>query len=114
MSKLQPGSRTVTVIGSFVVDLMGRADHLPVPGETVLGSSFKMGPGGKGSNQAVACHRAGGETVFLTKLGKDLFSSIAIDFYKSEGMNTDFLLSHPTEPTGSALILVDEKTSQNK
>ena len=41
----------ITVMGSFVVDLMARAPHLPVPGETVKGSIFKIGPGGKGSNQ---------------------------------------------------------------
>ena len=49
----------VTVFGSFVVDLMGRTPHLPVPGETVKGSMFKMGPGGKGFNQGVAAHKAG-------------------------------------------------------
>ncbi|MDC7225914.1 MAG: ribokinase [Spirochaetales bacterium] len=103
----------ITVLGSFVVDLMGRADHLPLPGETVLGSSFKMGPGGKGSNQAAAAHRAGGNVVFITKLGRDLFSSIAREFYASEGMNTDYLFEDADEPTGTALILVDEKTSQN-
>ena len=103
----------ITVLGSFVVDLMGRANHLPLPGETVLGSTFKMGPGGKGSNQASAAHRAGGSTAFITKLGTDLFSNVAKDFYREEKMVTDYLLTDEVLPTGTALILVDEKTSQN-
>ncbi|MEG1858236.1 MAG: PfkB family carbohydrate kinase, partial [Pseudoflavonifractor sp.] len=51
----------VTVVGSFVVDLMGRAPHLPQKGETVIGSLFRMGPGGKGFNQGVAAHKAGAD-----------------------------------------------------
>ena len=51
--------KKVVVFGSFVVDLTGRTPRLPIPGETVMGSSFAMGPGGKGSNQAVAAHRCG-------------------------------------------------------
>ncbi|MEG0050422.1 MAG: ribokinase, partial [Clostridia bacterium] len=49
----------ITVFGSFVVDLMGRSPHLPVPGETVKGSFFKQGAGGKGFNQGIAAHKAG-------------------------------------------------------
>ena len=51
--------KKVVVFGSFVVDLMGRTPHLPAPGETVKGTVFKMGPGGKGFNQGVAAHKAG-------------------------------------------------------
>ena len=51
----------VVVFGSFVVDLMARIPHLPVPGETVKGPMFKMGPGGKGFNQGVAAHKAGAD-----------------------------------------------------
>jgi len=103
----------ISVFGSFVVDLMGRAHHLPVPGETIMGSAFKMGPGGKGSNQAIAAGRAGGDTTFITKLGRDIFGRIAVDFYESEGLSTDYLFTHESEPTGTALILVDENTSEN-
>ncbi len=103
----------ICILGSFVVDLMGRAGHLPLPGETVLGSAFRSGPGGKGSNQAVAAHRAGADTVFITKLGNDSFRNIALDFYSSERMITDYISTHQTEPTGAALILVDENSSQN-
>lgn len=103
----------VTVVGSFVVDLMARSEHIPVQGETVKGSLFKMGPGGKGSNQAVAAHRSGGSVVLVTKVGKDLFGTMALDFYKGEKMDTRFIFEDSERTTGIALIMVDEHTSQN-
>ncbi len=104
---------TVTVVGSFVVDLMARSEHIPVQGETVKGSFFKMGPGGKGSNQAVAAHRSGGAVVLVTKVGKDLFGKLATDFYTGENMDTRYVFEDPELTTGIALIMVDENTSQN-
>ena len=82
----------VVVLGSFVTDLTSRSDRLPIPGETVLGSSFQMGPGGKGSNQAVAAHRAGADVTMITKIGRDVFGREAIKFYKKEGMDTAYVL----------------------
>ena len=73
--------KKVVVFGSFVVDLTGRTRTLPVPGQTVMGSTFVMGPGGKGSNQAVAAHRAGADVTLVTKVGKDVFGKVATDFY---------------------------------
>lgn len=78
----------IVVFGSYVTDLTGRGTRFPVPGETVLGASFQMGPGGKGSNQAVAAFRAGGDVTLVTKLGRDAFGRAARDFYTAEGMNT--------------------------
>jgi ribokinase len=104
----------VGIIGSFVVDLMARAPHLPEPGETVKGSLFKMGPGGKGFNQAIAAHRAGSELVFSTKLGKDDFSAIALDTLKADGLSSEYVFTSPEAPTGIALISVDENSSQNE
>ena len=66
-----PMAQKVTVFGSFVVDLMARAPRLPVPGETVLGSFFKQGAGGKGFNQGIAAHKSGGNVTMITKLGRD-------------------------------------------
>jgi len=103
----------VVCFGSYVVDLTSRAGHLPVPGETVIGSSFKMGPGGKGSNQGVAAHRAGADVIMMTKVGKDVFGNMALDFYQSEGMNTDYVFVDDERETGTALIMVDENTAQN-
>ena len=64
--------KKIVVFGSFVVDLAGKTEVLPLPGQTVMGHDFRMGPGGKGSNQAVAAHRAGADVTLVTKLGKDM------------------------------------------
>ena len=106
-------SKRIVVFGSYVTDLTGRASRFPVPGETVLGASFRPGPGGKGSNQAVAAFRAGGDTTLVTKLGRDDFGRIARDFYEAEGMATDCLLEDEQHETGAALIMVNEQTGQN-
>jgi len=104
----------ITVFGSFVVDLTGWAGHLPIAGETVFGENFKMGPGGKGGNQAVAAHRAGADVTFITKVGKDPFADIATNFYKSEGMDTRYILTDGEKSTGIALICVDGHSGQNQ
>lgn len=104
----------VAVFGSFVVDLMARSPHLPVAGETVKGSMFKMGPGGKGFNQCVAAHKAGAEVIMMTKLGRDSFASVALDTMRELGMIQDHIFFSDDKETGIALILVDENTSQNE
>ena len=106
--------KPIVVFGSFVVDLTSRSKGLPVPGQTILGSWFKYGPGGKGSNQAVAAHRAGADVTLVTKLGRDLFADVALDFYRAEGMCADYILRDDERSTGVALILVDEETAQNE
>ena len=106
--------KPIVVFGSFVVDLTGRCKGLPVPGQTLMGSSFKMGAGGKGSNQAVAAHRAGADVTLVTKIGKDVFGNVAMDFYKGEGMNTEHILFDDERETGIALIMVDEVSAQNE
>ena len=105
---------SIVVFGSFVVDLTSRQHGFPKPGETLLGTSFKMGAGGKGSNQAVAAHRAGADVALVTKLGMDVFADVALDFYREEGMVTDFILRDDRKETGIALILVDESSAQNE
>lgn len=102
------------VIGSFVVDLMARAPHLPEVGETVKGSFFRLGAGGKGFNQAVAARRAGGETVFSTKLGRDEFGNVAIGALGREDLGLDYVFVTDSAPTGAALISVDENTGKNE
>ena len=103
----------ITVVGSFVVDLMSRTPHMPVPGETVLGGPFKLGPGGKGSNHAVAAARQGSKVNMVTKLGKDEFAEIAKRNFENENIDYSFTPIDPTEATGAALIIVDDKTSEN-
>lgn len=104
----------VAVFGSFVVDLMARSPHLPIPGETVKGSMFKMGAGGKGFNQCVAAHKAGADVIMMTKLGRDSFANVALDTMDELGMPKTNLFFSDTDETGIALILVDEQTSQNE
>lgn len=104
---------TVVVLGSFVVDLMCRTPHLPARGETVFGGPFKMGPGGKGSNQAVAAARAGASVTFITKLGKDEFGDMARRTFHQEGFPDRFIYESPTHETGAALIMVEDGTAEN-
>ena len=104
----------VVVFGSFVVDLMARIPHLPVPGETVKGPMFKMGPGGKGFNQGAAAHKAGADVTMVTKIGKDSFGDIALHTMDELGMTKEHVFISEEDKTGIALILVDENTSQNE
>ena len=106
--------KKILVFGSFVVDLMARTPHLPVPGETVKGSLFQMGAGGKGFNQCVAAHKAGANVTMVTKLGKDSFAEVALGTMRQLGMDMSEILYSDTVATGSALIMVDENTSQNR
>ena len=107
-----PPSRTekrakVVVVGSVNVDLVVRVATLPRPGETVLGGRFENLQGGKGANQAVAAARAGGRTTFVARVGDDSMGRAAIESFRSEGIETDFIGVTPHCPTGVALILVD-------
>lgn len=107
-------AKRVMVFGSFIVDLMGRAPHLPAPGETVKGSFFKMGAGGKGFNQGVAAHKAGAEVLMVTKVGRDSFADVATEMMAQLKMDPSGLLYSDTEQTGTAIIMVDEGTAQNQ
>jgi ribokinase len=104
--------RRVTVMGSFVADLAFRIDRLPAWGETLMGPYFKLGPGGKGSNQAVAAARAGAPVAFISKLGPDAFGEIARTLYREEGIDTQFVFSTPNS-TGAAAILIDAVKGEN-
>jgi ribokinase len=105
-------TRRVTVMGSYVADLAFRIDRLPAWGETIMGRSFQLGPGGKGSNQAVAAARAGATVAFISKLGPDAFGEIARTLYRNEGIDTQFIFSTPNS-TGAAAILIDAAKGEN-
>jgi ribokinase len=107
-----PTPRRVTVLGSYVADLAFRIDRLPAWGETRMGQSFQLGPGGKGSNQAVAAARAGAQVTFISKLGPDSFGDIARTLYRNEGIDTQYIFSTPS-PTGAAAILIDAVHGEN-
>ncbi len=105
-------SARVFVLGSFAVDTVYRAPRIPASGETLIGSGFFLGPGGKGSNQAVAAARAGAQATFLTAIGRDHFADLARTLWRAEGIN-DSLVKMTEEPTGAAAILIDETTGAN-
>jgi ribokinase len=105
-------AKWVTVMGSFVADLAFRTPKLPAWGETTMGSSFQLGPGGKGSNQAVAAARAGARVSFISKLGDDPFGMLARETYRAEGIDTRHLLTTAT-PTGAAAIILDANSGEN-
>lgn len=100
----------ITVVGSYVVDLMSRTPRMPTVGETVLGGPFKMGPGGKGGNQAVAAARLGANVNMVTRVGQDAFGAEAIENFLKEKINTDYIVKDTDEATGTALIIVDDHT----
>jgi ribokinase len=103
----------VCVLGAFVADLTCRTARMPKWGETILGEAFKMGPGGKGSNQAVAAARLDAQVCLITKLGRDAFGDMARKFYQEQGMSLDHVLEDAEESSGTATILVDHATSEN-
>ncbi len=100
-------STQILVIGSSNTDMVVKADRLPAPGETVLGGTFLMNPGGKGANQAVAAARLGGRVTFVAKVGNDIFGQQAVTGFREEGINTAYILTDASHPSGVALINVD-------
>ena len=102
----------IVVLGVFVADLSFRADRPPRMGETILGNSFALGPGGKGSNQAVAAARAGGNVHMVTKLGRDTFAEMALAIWQDAGV-TPAISQHHDSYTGAAYIFVEEASGNN-
>jgi ribokinase len=98
----------ILVAGSANLDFVVRADHIPAPGETVLGRDFKTFPGGKGANQAVASARAGGmPTAMLLALGNDAFAAPLVDSLTQAGVQLHTVRA-ASEPTGTAFICVSD------
>lgn len=101
------GTPRIMVVGSSNTDMVVKTDHLPYPGETVLGGKFVMVSGGKGANQAVAAARLGARVTFIARLGSDVFGDQALENFRREGIDTQFIVRDPDEPSGVALIFVD-------
>ena len=97
----------ITVVGSFAVGMTLRTDRMPIFGETLLGSDFDFGPGGKGSNQAVAAARLGAEAHFVGIIGTDQLGEIAMKLYGDEGVGFDHLIRTAAAPTGVGFIIVN-------
>ncbi|MEI7947262.1 MAG: ribokinase [bacterium] len=101
MSKKQ-----IIVVGSSNTDMIIKLDHIPRPGETILGGEFVTAAGGKGANQAVAAARAGGKVTFVARVGRDMFGDQAIAGFEKEKINTDHVSRDKSRPSGVALIFV--------
>ena len=102
----------ITILGVFVADATFRADRMPKIGETILGNSFALGPGGKGSNQAVAAARAGGNVHFVSRLGDDTFADMASELWEGAGV-TPHVVRDGQSFTGAASIFVDDASGNN-
>jgi ribokinase len=102
----------VAILGIFVADLAFRAGRLPGIGETIAGSGFKIGPGGKGANQAVAAARVGASVTFISKIGRDEFGAMALATWKKEGI-TPRVVEMTDQPTGAAFIYVSDVNGDN-
>lgn len=96
----------VLVVGSANIDLVTRVPRCPRPGETLIGRSFSVVPGGKGANQAVAAARLGAETAFAGCVGDDAFGQLQQRTLAANGIDLAHIKVHPTEPTGTAVIFV--------
>jgi len=103
------GENKIVVVGSSNTDMVIKVKNLPKPGETVIGKEFYIAAGGKGANQAVAAARLGADVTFIAKVGKDMFGDRAIANFQESGINTDFVFRDEKNPSGVALIFVDEK-----
>lgn len=102
----------VVILGVFVADTAYRADRAPRMGETILGKSFALGPGGKGSNQAVAAARAGGDVHFISRLGQDAFADMAMRIWAEAGVKPA-VTQDPDSYTGAAYIFIEDATGDN-
>jgi ribokinase len=98
----------VLVFGSLNMDLVGRVPRMPAPGETLTGHGFLSNPGGKGANQAVACARQGARVAMAGRLGDDGFAAELRESLASQGVDAAGVRTAKGEPTGVALILVDD------
>ena len=101
--------KKIFVVGSANTDMVVKAATLPLPGETLLGGTFFMNAGGKGANQAVAAARLGGNVTLVAKVGNDIFGKQTIEGLQKENINTDFVFTDDTAPSGVALIMVNEE-----
>jgi ribokinase len=107
-------ARPVLVAGAINTDLVARVAKAPAAGETVTGSAFAIFGGGKGANQAIATARSGAPTAMLGALGDDDFGRARRADLDAEGIDTGFVARHESEPSGVALIVVEEGSGQNR
>ena len=105
-------NKYIEILGVLVADTAYRASRQPKIGETIIGNEFSLGPGGKGSNQAVAAALAGGNVHFISRLGKDDFANMAISLWEKSGI-TPHVTQYSDSYTGAAYIFIEDKTGNN-
>ena len=105
-------NKDIVILGVFVADTAYRASRQPKIGETIIGNEFSLGPGGKGSNHAVAAALAGGNVHFISRLGKDDFANMAISLWEKSGI-TPHVTQYSDSYTGAAYIFIEDKTGNN-
>ncbi len=103
----------ITVLGIFVADISFSGPKIPSIGETILGKKYNVGPGGKGCNQAIAIARLGGNTNFISKIGKDAYGELALKTLEKNKISTENIIQNGNQQTGVAGILVDQNTGKN-
>ena len=104
---------SISVLGIYVADLVFFGKKIPVEGETILGNNFVIGPGGKGSNQAVAAAKAGVKTYFISKIGDDQFGQMATKIYDEAKVDYSNVIISKEHSTGAAAIMVNEESGAN-
>lgn len=104
--------KPIVILGVFVADTAYRAERQPKMGETILGQSFVLGPGGKGSNQSVAAAMAGGDVHFITRLGADPFADMARATWAKAGVTPQVKVDAESY-TGAAYIFIEAATGNN-
>ncbi len=103
----------IIVLGSINMDLVVHAPRLPRPGESLIGTSFHTTPGGKGANQAVACARLGIQTHMIGRVGDDVFGNALRENLAAYGVDTQGISIEEKQPSGVALISIDEAAENN-
>ena len=105
-------NKDIVILGVFVADTAYRASRQPKIGETIIGNEFSLGPGGKGSNQAVAAALAGGNVHFISRLGEDDFANMALSLWEKSGI-TPHVTQYSDSYTGAAYIFIEDETGNN-
>ncbi len=103
----------IFVLGIFVADISFTGSKIPLTGETILGSNYNIGPGGKGCNQAIAISRLGGKVNFFSKIGKDNYGTLALNTLKKNNIETEHIIQDEKLKTGVAGIFVDKSSGKN-
>lgn len=103
----------IAVVGSYATGLTMRVKRIPGPGETLLGTGYRVDFGGKGSNQAVGCARLGAHVDFVARIGSDAFGEMALGLYRDEGIDVTWITLCAEAPTGVGFIVVEEESGHN-